>query len=98
MKTDKETFNEAVSEILYQHDPLTLVKFGVPDDEYTSESKDIILQLQYVTNVRSLKWSIYNIFLKYYSKESIAPYRDERYQRIAEKIWDLWQKVIEEEK
>ncbi len=96
VKTYKETFNEAVSEILYQHDPLTLVKFGVPDDEYSSEAADIILHLQYASDVRSLKWLIYEVFLKYFSKETIAAYGDERYQRIAEKIWDLWQKVIEE--
>ena len=94
-KVDKKILHEAISEILYQHQPLTLMKFGVPDDEYTTEVSDIILQLQSASDVRSLKWSIYEVFLKYYPPESIAPYGDECYQCIAEKIWDLWQEAAE---
>ena len=94
-EVNKKSLKEEVNDILYKHDPLILRKFGVPDDEYTSEASDIILHLEHASDVRSLKWSIYEVFLNYFSKESIAPYGDERYQYIAEKIWDLWQKGVE---
>ena len=94
MKIPKETFSEAVSEILYHHDPLNLVKFNVADDEYTDEAVAIILYLQYVSDVRSLKWLVYEVFVKYFSQKRIAPVEDECYQCIAEEILDLWQDKI----
>jgi len=95
-KITKETFHKSVMEILYEHDPLTIIKFGVPDDEYTSEAADIISHLPNVSDIRSLKWVVYEIFRKYFSTETIAPYGDERYQRITEEVWDLWQESVEE--
>jgi len=96
-KTYKETFHASVMEILYEHDPLSIMKFGVPDDEYTAEATDIISHLKNVSDVRSLKWLVYEVFKKYFSPETIASYRDERYQHIAEGVWEYWQKVIEED-
>ncbi len=97
IKTYKETFHASVMEILYEHDPLSIMKFGVPDDEYTAEAADIISHLKNVSDVRSLKWLVYEVFRKYFSTETIASYRDERYQHIAEGVWEYWQKVIEED-
>jgi len=84
------TLTEAVTEILYKYDPLILVKFGLPDDEYTSEANDIISHLPHVSDAGALKQAIYEVFLNYYPPESIVSYRDERYQQIAEKTWNLY--------
>ena len=71
-----------------------LGKFGVSDDKYASEASAIILYLNHVSDLRSLKWLVYEVFVKYFSKESIASAEDECYQCIASEIWDLWQDKI----
>ncbi len=94
MKIYQETFSEAVSEILYQYDPAMLGKFGVSDDEYASEAAAIILYLNYVSDLRSMQWLVYEVCVKYFTKENITPAEDECYQCIASEIWDLWQDKI----
>ena len=94
MKIYQETFSERVSEVLYHHDPALLGRFTVPDDEYATEALAIILYLNHVSDLRSMKWLVYEVFVKYFSKESIAPADDECYQSIAVEIWDIWQEKL----
>jgi hypothetical protein len=87
----KETFSEVVREILYHNDPPLLGKFGVEEEEYSAEATAILCYLKYVSDLRSLKWLVYEVFVNSYSKESIASVGDECYQCIAEEIWTVWQ-------
>ena len=94
MKIYQEIFSESVSEILYNYDPALLGKFSVQEDQYIAEAVAIILYLNHVSDLRSMKWLVYEVFVKYFSKESIAPADDECYQNIAEEIWNIWQEKI----
>lgn len=88
-------FNEAITGILYYYDVAGLSKYGVPEDEYTSEASAIIYSLKDVDNLRSLHWAVYDVFVKFLSKESILPAGDECYRSIAEEVWELWQEKIQ---
>ena len=80
------TFSASVSEILYYYDVAGLVKDGALEDEYASEASAIIYRLRDVDDLRSLQWSVYDVFVEFLSKESILPAGDERYISIAEII------------
>jgi len=95
MEIHKETFNEAVSEILYHYDPALLGKFDVSEDEYTSEATDIILHLSLVSDTQSLKYLVYEVLVKHFSKETLCSKESECYTGISEEIWGLWQEKVE---
>ena len=70
-----------------------MTQHGVPDDEYESEALEIIGRLKDVTDIRSLKWIIYEVFEAYFSKENILPLSHECYTLISEEIWEEWEDV-----
>ena len=94
MKIHKKTFNEAVSEILYHYDPALLGKFDVSEDEYTAEAADIILHLSLVSDTQSLKYLVYEVLVKHFSKETLCSKESECYTDIAKEIWGLWQEKV----
>ena len=84
---------KSISKILYEYDPVELVQHGVPEDEYDSEAFAIICRLRDVTDIRSLKWIIYEVFEAYFFKENILPLSHECYTLISEEIWEEWEEV-----
>lgn len=91
-------FSESITEILCYYDPAKLSSFRVPEDEYVSEAEAIIYKLRDVEDIKTLQWAVYDVFVHFFTKENILPRRDERYQFIAEEIWEVWQKVIQAER
>ena len=94
-KDKLKTINETVSEILYYYDPVGLAKLRVPEDEYETQARMIIKRLKDVTDLRSLRWIVYEVFVYYFDEDMILPSSDKYYRFIAEEIWEVWQKVIQ---
>ncbi len=94
-KEKLKKFTESVSEILYYYDPVGLSKLGVPDDEYDPEARTIIGRLKDVTDIRSLRWIVYEVFKDFFDKDTILPSSNKCYRYIAEEIWEVWQEAIE---
>ena len=88
-------FTKSVSEILYTYDPVGFVHHGVPYDEYDPEARAIIGRLKDVTDMQSLRWIVYDVFKNFFDKDMILASGDKCYRLIAEKIWDVWQDVID---
>ena len=88
-------FTEFVSEILYKYDPVGFVQHGVPEDEYDPEARAIIGRLKDVTDMRSLRWTVCEVFKDFFDKDTILPSSDKCYRFIAEEIWDVWQEAIQ---
>ena len=94
-KEKLKKFTESVSEILYYYDPVGLAKLGVPEDEYDLEARVIISKLKDVTDIRSLRWVVYEVLVYYFDKDMILPNSNKCYRYIAEEIWEDWQEAIE---
>jgi hypothetical protein len=93
-KMREPTFVEAVTEILYYHDPMHFAEFGFPEDEYDIEAYPIVYNLYRVDDIVSLRWMIYEIFIWKFSEISAPESGDVRYRHIAAEIWDEWQHRI----
>lgn len=94
-KEKLKKITETVSEILYYYDPVDLAKFRVPEDEYEIEARVIIKRLKDVTDLRSLRLIVYEVFVYYFDEDMILPSSDKYYRFIAEEIWEVWQEVIQ---
>ena len=87
--------SEEITEILYYYDLLGLAALYAPKDEYEVEARAIIVRLHSVTDMRSLRWMVYDVFLFYFSEDSIPPSSDKSYRYIAEELWEVWQEAID---
>lgn len=65
-KTNK--LRESIAEILYYYDPVGLEDLYVPDDEYEPEARAIIWHLRDVTDLRTLEWTVYDVFEGFFQK------------------------------
>ena len=86
--------SELITEILYYYDPVGSADLYVPEDEYEPEARMIINHLKDVTDMRSLRWIVYDVFERFFSKDMILPSSDKCYRFIAEEIWEVWQEAI----
>jgi len=85
------TFTEVVTEILYYYDPMHFAEFDFPEDEYNIESGSIVYNLYRVDDIVSLRWMVYEVFVRMFSETSVPESGDVRYRYIAEEVWEEWQ-------
>ncbi len=68
--------------IINQHDPISLLDIGAPEDEYESEVKTIIVQLKDDMTQQQVHDLIYQEFLRWFDDESTAGPK-ESYKKLA---------------
>jgi len=86
---------EVITEILAYHDLMGFTAGYFPDDEYDIEARWIMSLQRKASDLRELRWMIYDVFVFCFSETSVPVNSDRRYRYIAEEIWDLWQEEIE---
>ena len=82
----KELF-EKVRAILNQDDPIGLIGYGAPKDEYDGEVRQIILKIGEMDSLENATDEIYKIFVGMFN-DTIAGSK-EKYRDIAEKMLRL---------
>lgn len=83
------SFNE-LRTIINQHDPIGLIDLGAPDDEYESEVKTIIVQLDKEMTEQQVHDLVYNEFLRWFNEASTAGSKD-AYKELSNEIYK-WMK------
>jgi len=86
---------ESVTEILYHYDPVGMVDYSLPKDEYSIEAGNIVSRLDEVTDLRSLRWMVYDVLVFWFSENMILANSNKCYRYIAEEIWEDWQIIID---
>src|SRR4051812_24651180 len=78
---------DAVSEILFRHDP-SEINFDFNTDEYDPEAETILPRLKHCGSAQDVLIVVREEFQKWFSEE-IAERKENK--EIAEEIWNLWQ-------
>jgi hypothetical protein len=90
----RDTKQRLVEKILNKYDPIGLIKLGAPEDEYSSEAKEIIHQLDVVKNINELSQTIWAIFVCSFDLSIAGPVN--YYKLIAAEIWSIKELTTEE--
>lgn len=80
---------DAVAEILFRHDPVG-INFEDNLDEYYPEAETILPLLKTCHSIEDVMAAVHREFQRWFDP-SLAGSKD-RYRKIAEEIWGLWQK------
>jgi hypothetical protein len=78
---------DAVSEILFRHDP-SEINYGFNTDEYEIETETILPRLKNCHSAEDVLTVVREEFQKWFSEETAVR---EGNKEIAAEIWDLWQ-------
>jgi hypothetical protein len=77
--------------IINKHDPIGLLSIGAQEDEYESEVKTIIVQLDTAMTEQQVHNLIYQEFIRWFNDESTAGSK-ENYSGLAKDIYDWTRK------
>ena len=88
IKSDYRELYDSVSKILFTHDPIE-INFETNDDEYEPEVSTILPRLKNCNSVTDVLIVIHEEFTKWFDEDTAGG--KERYEQIAEEIWELWQ-------
>jgi hypothetical protein len=80
---------QAISAALFRHDPIS-INFKTNADEYEPEVGTILPRLQSCHSADAVRRVVHEEFVRWFSVEDAG--HEERYDQIAEEIWDLWRK------
>lgn len=83
------SFNE-LRTIINRHDPIGLIDLGAPEDEYESEVKTIIVQLDKEMTEKQIHDLVYTEFLRWFDDASTAGSKD-AYKELSNDIYK-WMK------
>ena len=73
--------------ILYEEDPVGLVKCGMPKDEYVPEAGTILPRLSDANSVQDVEVIVYEEFCRWLAHSAG---RQEDYRTSAARIWEAW--------
>ena len=77
--------------IINRHDPIGLLAIGAPEDEYESEVKTIIIQLDNEKTEQQIHDLVYQEFIRWFNDKSTAGTK-ENYTGLAKDIYDWTRK------
>jgi hypothetical protein len=80
---------DAVSSLLFRHDPIG-INFETNADEYDPEAGTILPRLRTCKTAADVQRVVYEEFVRWFDSNTAG--RAAGYSKIAEEIWDLWQK------
>lgn len=89
LKAEYGKLYDAVSEILFRHDPIG-INFGRNSDLYEPEVGTILPRLNDCISVSHARKMIHQEFVRWFDSDIAGP--EARYEEIAEKVWATWQK------
>jgi hypothetical protein len=75
----------AVSRLLREADPVSLIAIGAPDDEYDPEVSTILPRLREARAAVDVQRIVHEEFVRWFGADLIGPLTD--YAEVAEKIW-----------
>lgn len=78
---------DAISEILFRHDPIG-INFEFNTDEYESESSTILPRLRDCHSPNELVAIVHEEFVHWFDPDIAGP--KEKYEKIADEIWGVW--------
>lgn len=77
-------FQKQIQDILFEHDPIGLAKYGAPNNEYSPESQTIAPQITNGMTVEEIAKVVFEEFVKWFNIKLVGDY--DRYIRIARDI------------
>ncbi len=80
---------DCVAEILFRHDPAG-INFEDNTDEYEPEARTILPKLKDCHSVEDVMTVVHQEFQRWFDPDFAG--KRERYRKVAEEIWHLWQK------
>ena len=92
LKSEYGRLYDAVSDILFRDDPIG-INFETNTDEYEPEVGTILPRLKACHSVEDVQTVVHEEFVKWFYSDTAGP--AERYRKVAEEIWELWQKSEE---
>jgi hypothetical protein len=88
LKAEYGELFDAVSVLLYRHDPIG-INFGDNQDEYEPEAGTILPRLRSCQSEVDAIRVVHEEFVRWFDADNAGP--SERYRDIATEIWHLWQ-------
>ena len=79
---------EAVTKVMYSHDPMG-INFGVNPDEYDLEASTVIPRLVGCNSSNELVTILHEEFVYWFGIEAAGELT--RYSALAEDLWNIWQ-------
>ena len=86
MRRRKQGPLEAVSRLLYRFDPIGLVRYGAPVDEYDPEAETILARLPSCGSAHAAHTVVHEEFTRWFGAE-VAGERA-RYQGVSAALWN----------
>jgi len=80
---------DAVSALLFRYDPIS-INFETNTDEYDPEAGTILPRLRNCETATDVQQVVHEEFVRWFGCDNAGP--KEHYSRIAEEIWQLWNK------
>jgi hypothetical protein len=87
-KREFAELRKAVAGVLRQHDPISLIGMGAPDDEYDPEVGTILPRLREATSESDVSRIIHEEFVRWFGPDQAGPASS--YEAAASDIWDYW--------
>jgi hypothetical protein len=78
---------EAVSEILFRHDPVG-INFETNTDEYEPEVETILPRLENCKSISEVRTMIHNEFIRWFDADTAGA--EEQYENIAREVWSVF--------
>jgi hypothetical protein len=79
---------EAISSLLFRHDPIGIAFENPNADEYDPEAGTILPRLRSCRSADDVLLVVHQEFVRWFDEETAGS--PERYSNIASEIWDLW--------
>ena len=94
LKAQYEELNSKILETLYRHDPIGICDASNPDaaNEYEPEAGTILPRLKEANNANDVRQIVHQEFVRWFDSEIAGT--AERYDAIAQAIWELHQGYI----
>jgi len=88
LKAEYGDLFDAVSALLFRHDPIGIAFDNENTDEYDPETGTILSRLRHCESSSDVLPVVPEEFVRWFDGENVGPV--ERYAQIASEIWELW--------
>jgi hypothetical protein len=78
---------DSVAALLYRDDPIG-INFNDNPDEYEPEAETILPRLNACRSAADVQQVVHEEFVRWFDGDTAGP--EERYERVAAEIWQLW--------
>lgn len=86
----RDLFDQTV-ELFFRHDPIH-INFEDNSDEYEPEARTVLPQLHDCKSPEDVRRIVHHEFVRWFDADIAG--KEDKYSRIAEELWVLWQKFV----